>query len=109
VPGVITDVVSTLPGWAAGALVLLVVIGWYSPKVLRALDDRRIAKAACAKITTEQGAVEALRIRNSPRRTIGRLPAASKPLSTPASVEGAPAGDEAARNTPELELGDELP
>lgn len=108
-PGVITDVVFSLPGWAAGALALLVVIGWYSPKVLRALDDRRIAKTACAKITTEQGAVEALRIRNSPRRIIGRPPAADMPTSTPASPEGAPADDGTVRDTPEPELGGEPP
>ncbi|MGH8345361.1 MAG: hypothetical protein ACRES5_02160 [Pseudomonas sp.] len=104
----ITDVVSTLPGWAAGLLLLLVVIGWCSPKVLRALDDRRIAKAACARITTEQGAVEALRIRNSPRRIIGRLSTASTSRST-ASAEGAPAGDAVARDSPESEPGDEPP
>jgi hypothetical protein len=109
VPGVIPDVLSTLPWWAASFLVLLIVIGWCSPKVLRALDDRRIAKAACTKITTEQGAVEVLRIRNFPRRIIGRLPAANTPRSTAASAKGAPAGDEIARDTPDPEPGDEPP
>lgn len=103
----ITNDWSALPPWAVGIVTVLVVINLCLPKVLRALDDRRIAKKASEKINSEQGALEALRIRSSPRPIIGRLFGTSTPTSTPDSARIAQADEGAARETPESEPHDQ--
>lgn len=85
----ITHVASALPEWAVGVIAVLVAGRYSLPRVLRALDDRRIVKTACKTIVTERCAVEALRIRNSPFHTPSddrQRPAGSRTALPP--VEG---------------------
>lgn len=58
--------ISTLPTWASAVIVivLITVVGaaWAAPRLLRALAYHRSVNKAWGHVTTEAGALEALRI-----------------------------------------------
>jgi hypothetical protein len=64
---VVTSLMSTLPPWAAGVAVVILLSSWSALRLLRAIDEHRLTKKVCDKIYTERGALEALRIVRSPR------------------------------------------
>jgi hypothetical protein len=53
---------AALPTWMYGLVVITLLVICGLPRVLRALDERRIIRLATKMIKTEAGAVEALRI-----------------------------------------------
>lgn len=69
--------ISGLPPWLAVTtvvtLLLVAAVTWGGPRLLRALDNRRVTKKACERITSEEAALEALRI-TRPERQRRALP-----------------------------------
>ena len=65
----LAQVAGVLPPWMYGAAVLLLLVGFGLPRILRALDDRRVVRAAARNIRTERGALAALQtLRGRPAR-----------------------------------------
>lgn len=79
------------PGLAAlTVLALVATVGafWGAPRLLRALDNRRVAKKVCEQITTERGALEALRITRSNARSRLSLPRSNHRSADDAGNDG---------------------
>lgn len=106
---VITEAVSGLPGWVGVIVAVLLVASVRLPRILRALDDRRITKTACTRITNERAAVEALRIVNAKRWIIGRPYVDSTPTSNSGFPNGVAEGVRVEREPRGLEAGEEPP
>lgn len=68
----VAKVISALPPWLAATVVIgllvIVAVAWAAPRVLRALDVRRVVKKASQHISSETGALDALRITRPPQR-----------------------------------------
>lgn len=63
-------VLNIVPPHMAYLLVFAVILSSAAPKILRALDERRIVRAAAKQITTEDGAVRALQAMRSTQQIV---------------------------------------
>ena len=70
------DLFTALPAWLQASVVLVLVVTFCLPRLLRALDDHLFNRTARRNITGSEDWVEVVRIRNEPRRLWGRRPAA---------------------------------
>lgn len=95
-PGRVLDLIAALPQWLQVVLASVLVAKFCLPSLLRALDDHLFNRKARQKITRGSDWVEVLRIRNEPRRFIGRRPtsAPAKPDDPPDAASDTDAEDE---------------
>ena len=73
-PTRVFDLFAGLPLWFRTGVMLVLVVTFCAPRLLRALDDHLFNRQARENITRSADWVEVVRIRNEPRRHWGRRP-----------------------------------
>jgi hypothetical protein len=71
-PAGLVELINALPTVVRLIVVVLIVASLTVPRLLRALDDHLVLREARQRVTKNEDWVEMVRIRNEPRRMIGR-------------------------------------
>lgn len=115
-PEKLVELITALPLWLRATvvvvLVMFVVARVCVPPLLRAIDDHMLTRKASESITRSEDWLEVLRVRNEPRRQLGRRSAAEPPAAPsngPEGGNGTGAGPGPRREGPEDDAGDDPP
>lgn len=89
-PGRAVDLIAAMPPWLQMVIVVVFVLTFCVPRLLRALDDHLFNREARRQITRGTDWVEIIRIRNEPRKMFGRRSSPPRKATSDDPPETAP-------------------